>query len=324
MDLDTTPIDNFVRDITLGDVAFAIYLQRFLGYSATGHVLEQLFALWCGTGANGKGVLQNLLTKLFGKGRYVAQMPHNALIDTGRKRDMNSPSPAIMGLKGKRIAFIDETDATARLDEALVKNLTGNAAITARALHENMETFEPEFQVCMLTNHRPRFTGDKAMERRLLYFPFLAEFVDAHELDPTNPAHRLKDREIESKLGTEDNLSRLLTFVVRGAVQWYAEGLGALPDVMQSETERYLRDIDAVGEFLEAVCTIEPGAFVPKGELFDEFGKFAMTSVPFAEFKAQMERKGFKYGKNTTRGDFRMKTGFWGVKLKSPDLLADT
>ena len=155
------------------------------------------------------------------------------------------------------------------------------------------------------------------------YFPFLAEFVDAHELDPTNPAHRRKDREMESKLGTEDNLSSLLTFIVRGAVQWYADGLGELPGVMQSETEKYLRDIDTVGEFLESTCAIDPGAFVPWREIFEEFRTFAMASVTFPEFKAQMERKGYKYGKNVARGNFRMKTGFWGVRLMSPDLLAD-
>ena len=57
-----------------------------------------------------------------------------------------------------------------------------------------------------------------------------AEFVDECELEQNNTKQKLKDKKIEAKLSSRENLQQLLTFVVRGAARWYREGLGEIPN----------------------------------------------------------------------------------------------
>ena len=136
------------------------------------------------------------------------------------------------------------------------------------------------------------------------------------ELEQNNPKQKLKDRNTEAKLSSHENLQQLLTFVVRGAVRWYREGLGEIPSVMKAETEKYMREMDLLGDFLESACSTDDAeAFVPRSDLYEAYLRFTNTKLPLAEFQRQMGRKKFKYGKNTRRGSYRMKTGFWGVRL---------
>jgi hypothetical protein len=60
-----------------------------------------------------------------------------------------------------------------RLDQALVKNITGGEPIAVRFLHKEFFTYHPVFKVWMSSNYKPNIKGqDWGIWRRLKLLPF--------------------------------------------------------------------------------------------------------------------------------------------------------
>ena len=66
-------------DLMMDDQEMVDFLQVFLGYSSTGHVSEQKFAVLNGVGSNGKSVLLTTLHSIFGK--YFNMLHKNVLMN---------------------------------------------------------------------------------------------------------------------------------------------------------------------------------------------------------------------------------------------------
>lgn len=107
---------------------------------------------------------------------YYRQLPHDVIIQVG-KSSPGAASPNLMLLLGCRLGFVDESGIDSKLNESIVKNITGGVNITARPLYKDPITFAPTFQIFLLTNHMPIIDKDNAYERRLVLIPFLAEFT---------------------------------------------------------------------------------------------------------------------------------------------------
>ena len=64
------------------------YLQAFLGYSITGHLTEQKFAIfWGEKGGNGKTVLIELLKNLLEEKKYYATLSGDSLFKGNKISD---------------------------------------------------------------------------------------------------------------------------------------------------------------------------------------------------------------------------------------------
>jgi putative DNA primase/helicase len=66
----------------------------------------------------------------------------------------NGISCTLINAKNTRMVLLSEpsndNDQEMKLNNALIKSLTGNDNITARALYKNAETFKPTFNVFLL------------------------------------------------------------------------------------------------------------------------------------------------------------------------------
>jgi len=223
LDYETNNIDKFMNDIMLDDVQMVNYLQCLLGYSISGLIREQLFIILWGSGGNGKGVLMNLLSKLMGE--YYTQLKNDLILKTNNNN--TGATPHLMELLGSRLAFADESDMDSKLNEALIKNITGGGLITARKLYSSPVTFKPTFQLFLLTNHKPEINCSDSIKRRLILIPFLAEFKNKDRYDKNNKKHKLGDTEIEEKL--EKYLDEFLVWLVKGSIKYFEHGLDKLP-----------------------------------------------------------------------------------------------
>jgi hypothetical protein len=97
-----------------------------------------------------------------------------------------------------------ETEAGARLNEALVNELTGGDRIRARRMREDFWEFDPTHKFLMATNHKPKIRGnDYGIWRRLKLVPFVVTFPPDQQ-----------DKELGAKLRTEDE--GILAWLVRG------------------------------------------------------------------------------------------------------------
>src|SRR4051812_20031336 len=105
------------------------YVQRAVGYSLTAMTEEQCLFFLYGTGKNGKSLFAETLRGVLGD--YWMKAPASMLMV---KRSDRIPND-VARLPGARMVVSSETTAGRRMDEALVKDLTGDDSVAARFLN---------------------------------------------------------------------------------------------------------------------------------------------------------------------------------------------
>jgi putative DNA primase/helicase len=182
------------------------FLQRAIGSAVTGHPVEHLFAN-VGTGANGKSKCFATVSAVLGP---FAVIPHKSLIVASKHE--GHPTH-VASLFRARMLVAPETSQDDRLDEEMVKNLTGGDQLRARRMREDEWTFAPTHTTFMHTNHRPRIRGvDEGIWRRLRLIPWSV----------TIPLGE-RDEHLADKLLMER--SGILNWIVAGALAWQERGL---------------------------------------------------------------------------------------------------
>ena len=167
-----------VRRIFGGDRDLIDYLQRALGYSLTGITHEQCLFLNWGDGANGKGTLMNTVAWVLGD--YADDLPFSAL-ELHRRASIPND---VAKLVGKRFVTSSETSDNIRLNEARIKALTGCDPITARFMHAEFFTFQPDAKFWLATNHKPLVHDDSyGFWRRMRVIPY-KQRVEPWQVNP--------------------------------------------------------------------------------------------------------------------------------------------
>src|SRR5262249_17006015 len=129
----------------------------------------QAFLLWSGVGANGKSTLVDIVRGVLGEYAVAADFS-TFLADT---RNPRAPREDVARLHGARFVSAIEQNLDAKLDEGLIKKITGNDPMVARHLYKGSFEFMPTFKLVLACNHRPKIGGtDHAMWRRVWCVPF--------------------------------------------------------------------------------------------------------------------------------------------------------
>jgi putative DNA primase/helicase len=258
-----------------GNAALLRFVQRLLGYCLTGDVREQVLPFFWGGGANGKSTLVSVVMRVLGE--YAGKAPPGLLL--AHKGDRHPTELA--DLFGRRLAVANETPEGCRLNEALVKDLTGGEPVRARRMREDFWEFEPTHKLIVCGNHKPRVTGtDHGIWRRLRLVPFTVTFWDPNT--PAKPGERRPERLRQDKGLLGRLLAEapgILAWMVRGCLGWQNDGLGT-PREVREATEGYRAEQDLVGEFLAERCVT--GAA----------GHRVKASALYAAFRAWMEAAG--------------------------------
>lgn len=282
------------------------FLRRAAGYSATGSARERVLIILYGVGRNGKSVLlQELRTTL---GPYAVRMPSESFL--AKRQDGAIPND-IAQLRGARFAFGSETGEGRRLAEAKIKELTGDESISARFMRAEWFDFKPAFTPWLATNHRPVIKGtDAAIWDRIRLVPFNVRFRLPDEPKSDLP---VADLTLSEKL--DDERAGILAWIVRGASEWYHEGLGA-PDEVRSATAVYQKAMDDLADFLVDRCVVEDNATVGSRVLYEAFKSWAEGSGerPLSEktFSTRIEGRGFRKGRTKATRFFS------GLRLRTP------
>ena len=193
---DTSGVEAFFKDLMLDRVHLVKYLQKFLGYSITGHVSAQKFSILHGCGSNGKSLSLQLLTELLEDGKYITSLSGDAL----SSRFKNGAATTQWNcLEGARLAFLDESDKNQELNEGVIKRVTGGSKLKIRKLYQEEHSINIQAQLFLITNHKPKISNDYAFHRRLVLYPFEAHFVDADKFDKNDKTHKLKKCEEDLK-----------------------------------------------------------------------------------------------------------------------------
>ena len=285
----------FLDDIFGGDRELIRYIQKAVGYSMTGDTSEQCVFFLYGTGRNGKSTFLDVLREIFGD--YVSNIqPETIMVKNSMGNGINSD---IARLKGARMVTTVEPNEGVRLNEGLIKQLTGDDAVTARKLYGNEFEFKPEFKLWMATNHKPIIRGtDDGIWRRIHMIPFTVQI----------PVDKV-DRQLKSKL--EREYPAILRWAVEGCLLWQREGLKQ-PRAVLDMTREYRREMDVISGFLDDRCEVGEGFSAKSSELYAAYSAWCEANTEFkmsnTKFSVEMEKRFSKVAKKT--GKY-----FLGLKL---------
>ena len=276
--------NSFLLEVMDGREELVRFLQRAVGYSMTGSVLEHVLLFLYGLGANGKTTFLDLFLTMFGD--YGRQSEPELLM---RKRGEAHPT-GVANLKGARLVVTSEIDAGRQMAEPLVKQLTGGDRITARFMRQDFFEFEPSHTLWLMANHKPVVKGtDIAIWRRIQLVPF----------DVTIPPER-QDPQLPDKLEAE--LPGVLNWAVQGCLDWQREGLAA-PAEVRNATQDYRDNMDTLGGFIAEHCIIADSASVEAKDLYVHYKVWAdhagEKKLPKNVFGRQLQERGFETRKDS-------------------------
>lgn len=234
------------------------YLLQFLGYMLSGSVAEQCYVFFFGaTGNNGKSTLTELISWILGE--YAVTIETEALM---LKKFGKSNEGELAQLRGRRLAVAHEVSDSQRLDEELIKRLTGGDIIRARQLYQDPLNFRPTAKLLMTGNNKPQLRSmDSATWRRIRLIPF----------EVTVPAEE-RDAKLYMKLRAE--APKILGQLIKCGI--HAANHGMEPSkLMIKHQEEYKEENDFLADFFNERCLFLPNSDATAGELHAEYNSWA-------------------------------------------------
>jgi len=169
-----TEIDEFIEQL------FPVkelneYMWQHLASTLIGTNDNQTFNIYIGSGANGKSKLVDLMGKIMGD--YKGVVPITVV--TQKRNSIGSVSPEIAQLIGVRYAVMQEPSKGDKINEGIMKELTGGDPVQCRQLYSASTTFIPQFKLVVCTNNLFDITSnDDGTWRRIRVCDFQSKFTD--------------------------------------------------------------------------------------------------------------------------------------------------
>ena len=289
------------------------YMWDHLSSCLIGANKNQTFNVYHGSGSNGKSILADLMSATLGE--YKGTVPITLVTDSRGK--IGGTSDEVLKLKGVRYAVMQEPSKGVKLNEGIMKELTGGDPLQARGLYSESEIFDPQFSLVVCTNNLFDIeSNDDGTWRRIRKCDFPSKFVDEGEAhNDDTPYVYPKDKSLKDKFATFAPIfaSMLVAraFETDGIVEDCATVLQA--------SNKYRCGQDHITAFiLEKICkTGNPEDRIKKTEIMSEF-------KPWFE-QSQGSRKAPKgeelyEAMNKKFGQPNKTTGKWhGVRIVYPD-----
>lgn len=268
------------------------FLQVVVGYSITGSTREEKMFYLHGPSRSGKSTLTMLVSKALGGSPLVEHASYD-LLTRDRKYDSNKADLA--SLKEARLVISSESSRTERINEAMLKNVTGREKIQAALKYKDMMQFEPAFKLWYTSNFAPNADpDDPALWGRLVVINFPVSFLGR------------EDKTLKDRLSTPEVLQAILTWAVEGARMYYELGERGLrvPDFLNEYKEAMRYEQDFVAQFIDECFDVNvDGERVASADLHSVYELWCKENgVPpklIKSFSVGLSDKGFeKYMSN--------------------------
>ena len=275
------------------------YMWEHLASTLIGTNREQTFNIYIGGGSNGKSKLIELMSACLGE--YKAVLPITAV--TQKRAMIGGASPELAVLKGVRYAVMQEPTKGDRINEGILKEITGGDDMTARALFKNTITFVPQFKLVVCTNVLFDIkSNDDGTWRRIRLCPYKSKFCEEPKSDdPEEPYQFLIDKNLDVKIKTWVNV--FMAMLVKKAFE--TDGKVRTCAAVTASSNKYRNTQDYLSEFLrDKIRAADEDTYIKKMEVFEEFKKWYVVqhgkNIPKANELYDYMTK--KFGKLTPKG----------------------
>ena len=154
------------------------YMWDYFATIIHGTKKNQAFHIFKGGGRNGKTKIMNLLKVTLND--YRKQIKSD-LITGENNNKMGQASPELYSLKYARFVEVEEPKQNNKIDDGIVKQITGGGNMTARNLFAGIEEFPARFSLAITTNNSLNTNStDDGLWRRLKDVPHMSYF-DIHD-----------------------------------------------------------------------------------------------------------------------------------------------
>jgi len=291
------------------DEVVSEYFLRVWGLSLFTTKFEKLNIL-TGVGRNGKSLIMNFL------GSILRDYATTAESDFLTSKMRNGISCSLIKARNTRLLLLSEpandNDREMKLNNALIKSITGNDEITARALYKNSETFKPTFNTFLLCNEIPNMEKlEFAMIERLNIIKFKLTFTTKGKLKQ-NPNNRLGNPDLKNKINKDQALKQAFVKILFKIAFDNINIPFKMPKILSEFKNEYLEEIDVVKQFLEESIkrTGNEKDKMKPTELYTFFKTKMKSDMGSRDFAKSLERHGLTKVKMTDSYYYR------GIQIK--------
>ena len=242
------------------------YMYQHLASTCIGNNINNTFNIYTGCGRNGKSVLVDLMSKCLGD--YKGTVPIT-LITRGRS-NIGSATPEIARLKGLRYAVMQEPSKREKINEGMLKELTGGVdVLQGRHLHQEPIEFIPQFKLAVTCNTLFDITSnDDGTWRRIRVCDFVSLFTENPVDDDEDKPYQFKvDKNLPVKF------EKWKVGFMSKLIEIAKETKGNVEDcsIVVQKSGQYRQGQDYLTEFVNEKIEIQEGEKIQKGEVYSEF-----------------------------------------------------
>ena len=279
------------------------YMWDHLSSCLIGTNKNQTFNVYHGSGSNGKSLLVDLMAATLGD--YKGTVPITLVTDARGK--IGGTSDEILKLKGVRYAVMQEPSKNAKLNEGIMKELTGGDPIQARGLYSESEVFESQFKLVVCTNNLFDIeSNDDGTWRRIRKCPFPSKFVDNGEQYEDDTPHVFpKDKSLNEKLHTFAPV--FASMLVKRAFE--TDGIVADCETVIEASKKYRNGQDHISAFISDRIkkSGNQNQSIKKKSLYEEFKMWfqqeqGSRKMPKSEELYEAITKKFKINPHSIKG----------------------
>lgn len=285
--------ERFFNEISCGDQKWTAALFRVLGECLLYGNPHQVFFVFYGSGANGKGVLVDWLQRALGNLTGAASPTEIS------KQNQSGRQTSLVDTVGRcRIVFFKETGGV-QYDEEIIKSLTGEKRITLTRIF----TGPRELEICatpiLITNTLPTVDkGGVSMMRRQIGFPFDYQVQTI-------------DEGLLNRLATDAGNEWLICQMVKALMDAQKPDAPSFKDSLPDRVKRFTQDLiheaDIVLQFLDECCerSGNDAHRTSRHELYIAFSAYAYSDL----------------GKAPTPMKYRISEKTFGDRLRAHNLI---
>ena len=246
------------------------YMWEHLASTLIGNNDNQTFNIYTGSGRNGKSKLVDLMSKLLGD--YKATVPITLV--TQKRTNIGSTSSEIVQLMGVRYAVMQEPCKGEKINEGIMKEITGGDPIQGRALFREAVTFIPQFKLVVCTNTLFDIkSNDDGTWRRIRVCDFMSKFLETpYEDEVKFPKSEYPYQyEIDKKI--DDKFSKWAPVLASILVNMSYKMCGVVKDsaIVMGSSDQYREGQDYLAEFIKEKIKNVQGGKIKKMELWEVF-----------------------------------------------------